>query len=199
MSPKTVTLESWCCPRFKPSLLVGKELEVSFFTLFSCDSYFSLLIRLSLGFWIPPTLEMREDGEERQQKSPCSPDTLLVIRPHVLSGLDRWVKLIHSIVDTLMGLEKCLLPIPCPHQWGSSPGTSPWEGQMLFCLGWSLTHPLVSMHPAETSASTRVWMIIWTFLEEPTSVICRLSFPKPLIHTHISLVPVLQACCAISA
>lgn len=177
MFPKIVTLESWCCSRLKPSLLVSKEREVSFFTLFSCDSYFSLLIQLSLGFWIPPKLEMRENGEESQQESPCSPNTLLVIRSHVLSGLDRWVKLIHSIVDTLMGLEKCLLPILFPYQWGSSPGTSPWEGQMLFCLGWSLTHPLVSMHPAEISAATRVQVIIWTFLEEPTTVICRLSFP----------------------
>ena len=176
MFPKTVTLESWCCSRLKPSLLVSKEREVSFFTLFSCDSYFSLLIQLSLGFWIPPKLEMRENGEERQQESPCSPNTLLVIRSHVLSGLTggwSWF----TLSWTLSWVWRSAFSLYYAHISEGLALVLPLEKQMLFCLGWSLTHPLVSMHPAEISAATRVQVIIWTFLEEPTTVICRLSFP----------------------
>ena len=143
---------------------------------------------------------------KRQQDSPHSPDTLLVIRHHPLSGLGRWVGLVHSIVDTLGFVEEPS-PYPTPHQWGSLTWHFPLRANtvLLRLITSSSFSPYIS------SRSFSFCQGVNDHLDPPPGThdsplqaqLCAgfssIVFPRSSAHIHTSLVPGLQACCSISA
>lgn len=132
--------------------------------------------------------------------------THLVIRHHPLSGLGRWVRLVHSIVDTLGFVEEPS-PYPTPHQWGSltwhfpsrasavllrlitSSSFSPYISSRSFSFCQGVNDPLDP--PPGTRDSPLQAQLCAGFLS--------IVFPRSSTHIHISLVPGLQACGPISA